>query len=283
MTPCSWARQGADVGYWMPGQAGTPLLQAVFDRVFDMTALLAGRQLRTGSQEADQEIARQLASKLVVQDRAGHYFAFGGYQLANVDLTNPRLQRDLADIQLLDAIVGQTDRHGENLLVRTGSGAVRAVDHDRAFHWGGAGDDPGRRCRHYPGLPPLVTDRAALRVLSFDVTYLDAVLTRPTDPIRLPAADVRSAQRRLRLVQAHLQRLVSAQRTVSRWSALTFDQQVRAARPGDQAGRGIEEITSYLAEQVSLRRTAMARSTRRFIEHGHEYRLSPSIERPAWL
>lgn len=49
------------------------------------------------------------------------------------DLTDPVIQRGLSDLQVLDAITGQLDRHMGNIMIDSGNGQVKGIDNDMAF------------------------------------------------------------------------------------------------------------------------------------------------------
>ncbi len=51
----------------------------------------------------------------------------------NVDYKNPETQKGMSNLQLLDAITGQQDRHGGNIFVDDTTGKVKGIDNDMAF------------------------------------------------------------------------------------------------------------------------------------------------------
>lgn len=51
----------------------------------------------------------------------------------NLDLKHPETQRGLANLQLMDSLTGQMDRHEGNIFVDPKSGSVKGIDNDLAF------------------------------------------------------------------------------------------------------------------------------------------------------
>ena len=75
-------------------------------------------------------------------------------QEGSLDAADPRFQREMNELFLLDTLAGQPDRHGGNFKIskdKDGSVGVKAIDNDVAF-----GSDAswfGKRTDHYVGLP----------------------------------------------------------------------------------------------------------------------------------
>ena len=61
-----------------------------------------------------------------------------------VDFKDPGVQKGMSDLQLFDALTGQTDRHGGNIYIDPVTGAVTGIDDDFSLREGPAG---GRRPR----------------------------------------------------------------------------------------------------------------------------------------
>ena len=150
------------------------------------------------------------------------------------DFTDPNVQRGLLDLQLMDAITGQVDRHSSNIFIDD-YGNVRGIDDDASF--GAAISDPRELTKefdkvwesHNKGLPPLVDHQSAQMVLSLDEQQLRKELEDLLDK-----AEIEAAVRRLTLVKQHIQLLYAHGRVVgggtvngvanpAAWDRTTYD------------------------------------------------------------
>ncbi len=71
------------------------------------------------------------------------------------DFENPVTQKEFADLQLIDYLTGQTDRHPGNIYVDSETGEVTGIDNDQAF-----GSQAKINADYHYGLPELDYDTA---------------------------------------------------------------------------------------------------------------------------
>lgn len=95
-------------------------------------------------------------------------------RIPSVDLKLPHIQKDLADIQILDNIIGHADRNPSNWRFepRNGTFRVRTLDNDDTFgkSWEPRNGESGSKT---PGVPPIIDVYTAINVLK--VTPADMV------------------------------------------------------------------------------------------------------------
>ena len=152
---------------------------------------------------------------------------------------SPRLYKDLTDLQVLDAITGQHDRHFGNVVARVDRAGnylgLKGIDNDNAF---GANPDYndlhkfqdiprmatriamiGNRDYHGAsynvGLPPVIDAGLADKILADDfISNAEASVTG-----LLSAEETEMMVDRLNQVREHVQKLKDTNRTVSRWDS----------------------------------------------------------------
>lgn len=107
------------------------------------------------------------------QDANGYYREFkDDPRVINVAYQNPALQKDLADLQVLDHVVGAADRHPGNFIYVTDDNGritgVRGIDNDDTFgsRWVALTKVDGRsQGSKTPRVPPFVDFQTALKIL----------------------------------------------------------------------------------------------------------------------
>lgn len=182
-----------------------------------------------------------------------------------INLRDPATQKGLSDLQLFDALVGQSDRRGENILVGA-DGTVTGIDEEATFGFGvdfrrnkkaghreGLEDpDEGRGMNKYLGLPSQVDHGTAEKVLGLDPDNLPPALAGD-GAYRLPESSMALLGERLRRVQAHLTRLQGDGQLVNDWNDDTYlaasQEPLFSSKHG---GAGVPR--SYLARHLAERR-----------------------------
>ncbi|MFC0220739.1 hypothetical protein ACFFJ7_20380 [Pseudochelatococcus lubricantis] len=143
-------------------------------------------------------------------------------------LGNANVRCEMTKLQLVDAIVGQADRHNANMLIYLGGGkaVVKGIDNDQCFgiypsnpdnlyqphdRFGTRRDNGLRGVR----LPGVIDSGMASAINKLRPADLQAMLSD-----KLSQAECRAAVNRLNNVKAHVERLVSAGRVIApeQWS-----------------------------------------------------------------
>jgi hypothetical protein len=167
------------------------------------------------------------------------------------DLTNPRTQKEMNDLQWIDSITGQVDRHGGNIFIDPQSGAVKGIDNDAAFG-SRESDDPRKLATstmgasHYAGLPTLVDAATAAGIRQLGEDDLRKRIT----PLLSPK-EVEDTIARLKAVKERLRFLELAGSVVgggegqqhAAWDQSTYDEEA-------------ESESSYLGRSVRNYRQA---------------------------
>ncbi len=124
------------------------------------------------------------------------------------DLTNPRTQKEMNDLQWIDSITGQVDRHGGNIFIDPQSGAVKGIDNDASFGSEGS-DDPKKLATanlgasHYAGLPTLVDAATAASIKQLSEEDLRKRITPLLSPkeVEDTIARLKAVKQRLRFLE----------------------------------------------------------------------------------
>jgi hypothetical protein len=124
------------------------------------------------------------------------------------------MQEQLTNLQWLDAVSGQTDRHGENYVVNTevDPPKIMGIDNDHAF--GKKRKDPSQKLSQNLGFPPVV-DKGTFDKLMQMVTNWDQIAASLGD--ELDADEIDATKERLDAVKTELEKLEKAGRVVKSW------------------------------------------------------------------
>lgn len=145
----------------------------------------------------------------------------------DVDFSNPETQRGLAQLQVVDDLTGQLDRHGENIFVDRDSGKVTAIDHDMAFGKKQLDEVSHTGTHKLEGLPMLMDDDMAMSVLSMSPDQLEELLTaKKGDYGKLDGEERGLAGERLARLQDHV---------FNRWPEITVAWSASGARTRSRA------------------------------------------------
>lgn len=140
-----------------------------------------------------------------------------GFEYANADLSNPETQRGLADLQLLDALTGQVDRHLGNIFVDPETGSIKGIDNDLSF-----GSKSSMGVAQNKGLPNLVDERTAESVLAMtEAQFTALIMGKEDDLAHLNEAEIAQAVDNFHAVQEHVQGLKDDGRLIAEWNEET--------------------------------------------------------------
>lgn len=161
-----------------------------------------------------------------------------------IDLRNERTQRGLSDLQVVDWLTGQRDRHGGNIIVDE-QGRVHGIDNDLAWT---QLDDPTFDDKNR-GLPPIVHEDTAAAIERMSPDDLERLVTDGMPPgQRLEPQELAAAKTRLAKLQEHIQKnrdevVVSA-----------FDRQSTFTKAKSESRQhfGMPKATTYLGAHAAL-------------------------------
>jgi hypothetical protein len=178
----------------------------------------------------------------------------GTTEIRSHDLTNPKTQKELNDLQWVDAITGQVDRHGGNIFIDPSTGTVKGIDNDAAFGSQESSDPAQFSTRklgasHFAGMPTLIDADTARKIEGLDETDFRKRLA----PL-LTEAEVEAAISRLKACKQRIQFLRLAGSVVGEgpdqqyqeWGEKTYQEQTE------------ESESSYLGRAVQNREEAEA-------------------------
>jgi hypothetical protein len=191
------------------------------------------------------------ASQLVERD--GKYYDISSMVYQWVNFQDPRIQKGLSDLQLFDAISGQQDRHAGNIFINPETGEVSGIDDDLSFGRGTPVADQAEARGKYVGLPALVDQKTAERILALDPTNLpEKLYKRVTDSEALTQKEIEDAVLRFDGVRQYLRRLQKEGKLVGQnetsWGDATYQQALQ------------DPTSSYLKRQAADLEDALQRS-----------------------
>lgn len=178
----------------------------------------------------------------------------GTIELHHHDLTNPRTQKELNDLQWVDAITGQVDRHGGNIFIDPSTGAVKGIDNDAAFGSISSSNPADLSSKklgasHFVGMPTLIDASTAKNLETMD----EEAFRKRLEPL-LSQPEVEAALSRLKAVKQRIQFLRLAGSVVGE----SPDQQYQAWDEKTYQEQTQESDASYLGRAVQNRQEAQA-------------------------
>lgn len=221
-----------------------------------------------------------IATEVFSRDETGHVIGITAdvspLQQAMVDISEdvqahrhfpfnlPNLQRNLANLQLMDALIGQKDRHLGNIFIDPLTGQVMGIDNDMAFphrkdHFEdlGANELTGQFSveeGELKYLPKLIDAEMARAVMALTPAALRKILSRQEgDPEGLSEGSIEAAVLRLEAIQRRIEEL--ADRLITNWDDNTYAQAVNDGTIGDGGFNNI--YSNYLARLVGEYSTAL--------------------------
>jgi hypothetical protein len=174
------------------------------------------------------------------------YKKYSGDRFMQHDFSNPVTQKGMSDLQLLDAITGQSDRHGGNIYIDPKTGKVKGIDNDFAFS---KGEDLGSPFGKYHDLPNLVDEKTAKMILKKKAKNLPKVL-RSKYGGGLTDQEITNSQTRLRAVKTYLKQLKKDKKLVKNWDDTTYISQVMEGNRTDKFNNPNSIEPSYLKRSV---------------------------------
>ena len=205
-------------------------------------------------------VSAQVPGKSLVENKVG-----GGRLWRNFKFDNPNTQKGMADLQILDAINGQLDRHPGNIFIDPKTGEVHGIDGDLAhpevynknknldyvmkgdetalqeqFSWGADGQ------LKYNQL--LIDKKTGDRILHIDRKDFESTLRgRKNDFENLSEASIEFSLLRFDAVVRRVQELEAQDLLVREWNADTFRE---AVETGTAKQFNKEVDTNYISRSV---------------------------------
>ena len=195
------------------------------------------------------------------KQRDGQWFKRTGTDYNDIDYKNPATQKGMFDLQALDFITGQRDRHGGNIYANPQTGGIKGIDNDIAFggQIRGTKDNPQKLDDElrtpqdkYTGLPSMMDKATAKKIMAIKAKNMGSILNDPTKgpDQQLNQEEIAAAQHRHRMMKAHVRQLQEQKMLVGQ-------------KGGKYAGGwGDDTYADAMAEQdeVNFRGTSLERS-----------------------
>jgi Phosphatidylinositol 3- and 4-kinase len=180
----------------------------------------------------------------------------------DMDYTQPKVQKGLHDLEALDYITGQADRHAGNIFVDPKSGKVTGIDNDLAFPEVDREkmiEDGGSKlqCKAVLGPPRMMHEETASKIENMDPDALRAALKSvqpPDGSDGLNDKQIEGTVKRLndlKVAIASARNGGSAMQIVPEFTKETYQ---RALETQQKVGLGgSTKITSYIGKVESIR------------------------------
>lgn len=154
----------------------------------------------------------------------------------NLDYKNSTTQKGLSDLQLMDALTGQLDRHMGNIFIEPESGRVISIDNDMAFpsetyitsdkltnnQLGDqfSRDEKGILVYHQK----LIDKESAASILAMTDSSMRKLLEQIVGDEKIPAASVNAAIERLNAIKAQIKKLSNEKALIEKggWNEKTY-------------------------------------------------------------
>jgi hypothetical protein len=231
-----WAQHNGETGSVSAKVEGAPLKETVFNKQMPEDWDLDPNQV------FDTGAYKKQGNRW--HERTGDHYNYH-------DFSNPTTQKGLSDLQLLDSITGQMDRHGGNIYIDPKTGGVKGIDQDISFGIGHMGKSIGELEGKYRGLPSLVDEKTANKILKKKAKNLPKILQSQHGG-SLTDREIKTAQARMRELKAYLKKMKKEKKLVKNWDDQTYMQQLFEENKKNNWGGARSEMLepSYLKRSV---------------------------------
>lgn len=177
------------------------------------------------------------------------------------------IQRGINDLEALDYITGQTDRHPGNIFVDTDTGKVTGIDNDLAFPEVEREEmierEPLLAGKVVAGMPRMMHEDTAAKIMAIKPDALEAKLKSVLPPDRSPGLgdkEIQGAVKRLKAMQSALKEGGIIE-VVPKFTQDTYDRAVKLQRDS-----GMAKCTSYIGavekERIEVENAIKAGNTK---------------------
>lgn len=244
-------RQGV-TGAVSKGATGEALMDNVYDT--DKTD-----EFLAGTAGKDDDERAQMANFAGLKNVGGRWMGHSGDEINDMDLSDPAIQKGLNDLQWFDALIGNADRHGGNILIDQQSGQVTGIDNDLSFGMGELAkmgnktseDFEKGASAKYLGLPQMLDTSMAKKLMDLDAKKLTKLLNPKGGPKDQKFSDkeLQQAVDRLDVIQVKVQEMMDNDQLTDQWDDNTYQQQINEDVSGRVTGWNADPYGSYVQRQ----------------------------------
>lgn len=172
----------------------------------------------------------------------------------------PNIQKGLSDLEVMDYISGQIDRHPGNIFINPETGQVKGIDNDLAFPEQERsvvlGGDKALRQKMIPTIPMTIHQDTAAKIAAIDVNEMVRMLenvTRPDGEPGLSQPEIARAANRLYELQGAIANPASVPgfQVVAEFNDETFLQSVEAQKATFQNQHDGVEFDAMTGDELS--------------------------------
>jgi|GEM_PF-2512611 len=171
------------------------------------------------------------------------------------DYSDPRIQKGMADLEAVDYITGQIDRHNGNIFVHPESGKVTGIDNDLAFPEHKRADvlasDPGLGEKAVKTMPRLMSQETADKILATKPEQLADLLKGMQNPDGaggLSPAEIQGAVDRLQELQNAIKAPASGVQVVKEFNQQTYETSIQQQRDLLAEQTGLDDFKQPAAD-----------------------------------
>jgi hypothetical protein len=172
----------------------------------------------------------------------GHAYELTGFEMNDsFDMSKSNTQQQLNQLQWFDALIGNEDRHGTNIMIDPETGNVTGIDNDLSFSRGvqaknrdGTANDSftdGRDSK-YLGLPQQLDEETAAKLLALSPKKIKKMLNPKGTPKdeQMSKEELQQVYDRLEVIQAEAERQKEAGSLLKGWDQTTYQDSLNQTR-----------------------------------------------------
>lgn len=225
----TFAKHGGQVGVVSPEVSGRSLSENVYET-------------EASGVSAEKARTKNNAAGGMYKIDGEQTYLRNGQSFGELDWADPEIQRGFANLQAMDYLSGQLDRHGGNIFVDPQTGKVTGIDNDIAFGSSYAADFEKRGLDKNLGMPSMIDGELAERMVMQDPGEYERTLRgKKGDYGHLNESEVEAAMTRFYRLQAYCEELLADPqnpdpRLVYNWDAAALEQTLALGAKGSILG-----------------------------------------------